>query len=93
MLKLLYKLNQPNLIVDIQLNDLHKPKLALNYMKTLTIDDLLLILIDHSTNLLDSCPLETTELLINVFTGKYQPNKPNAKYMFLMCLTTEILPP
>lgn len=81
-LKLLYKLNQPNLIVDIQLNDLHKPKLALNYMKTLTIDDLLLILIDHSTNLLDSCPLETTELLINVFTGKYQPNEPNAKYVF-----------
>ncbi|KAL6450211.1 PEP5 E3 ubiquitin-protein ligase PEP5 [Candida maltosa Xu316] len=74
-LKLLNKLDQPNLIVDIQLNDLNKPKLALNFMKTLSIDDLLLILIDHSKNLLDSSPIETTELLINVFTGKYRPNE------------------
>lgn len=73
-IKLLYKLNQPNLIVDIQLYDLKKPKLALSYIKTLTIDELLLILIDHSKTLLDSCPIETTELLINVFTGKYVPN-------------------
>lgn len=71
-LRLLYKLNQPNLIVDIQLYDLNKPKVALNYMKTLKIDDLLLILIDQSKKLLDSCPIETTELLIDVFTGKYQ---------------------
>lgn len=71
-LRLLYKLNQPNLIVEIQLYDLNKPKLALNYMKTLKIDDLLLILIDQSKKLLDSYPIETTELLINVFTGKYQ---------------------
>ena len=71
-LRLLYKLNQPNLIVEIQIYDLNKPKLALNYMKTLKIDDLLLILIDQSKKLLDSCPIETTELLINVFTGKYQ---------------------
>ncbi|KAI5958666.1 vps11 [Candida theae] len=74
-LRLLYKLNQPNLIVEIQLNDLSKPKLALSYMKTLKIDDLLLILIDQSKKLLDSCPIETTELLINVFTGKYQPTE------------------
>lgn len=74
-LKLLYKLEQPNLIVDIQLNDLKKPKLALSYMKTLPIDELLLILIDHSENLLDSCPIETTELLINVFTGEYIPKE------------------
>ncbi|RLV92230.1 E3 ubiquitin-protein ligase PEP5 [Spathaspora sp. JA1] len=74
-IKLLYKLDQPNLIVDIQLNDLKKPKLALSYMKSLTIDELLLILIDHSKKLLDSCPIETTELLINVFTGKYKPQK------------------
>ncbi|KAG7665100.1 vps11 [[Candida] subhashii] len=74
-IKLLYKLNQPNLIVDIQLYDLKKPKLALSYIKTLTIDELLLILIDHSKSLLDSCPIETTELLINVFTGKYLPHE------------------
>ncbi|KAI3406642.2 vps11 [Candida oxycetoniae] len=74
-LKLLHKLNQPNFIVDLQLYDLKKPKLALNYMKSLNIDDLLLILIEHSKTLLDSCPIETTELLINVFTGKYKPKE------------------
>ncbi|CAK9441404.1 uncharacterized protein LODBEIA_P52720 [Lodderomyces beijingensis] len=74
-LKFLHKLNQPNLIVDLQLYDLKNPKLALKYMKSLPIDDLLLILIDQSKLLLDYCPIETTELLINVFTGKYQPKE------------------
>ncbi|KAI5965811.1 vps11 [Candida pseudojiufengensis] len=74
-LKLLFKLNQSDLIVDLQLYDLQKPKLALNYMKSLKIDDLLIILIDHSKKLLDDCPIETTELLINVFTGKYKPKE------------------
>lgn len=73
-IKLLYKLNQPNLIVDIQLNDLRRPKNCLRYIKTLSIDDLLIILIEHSKTLLDNLPIETTELLINVFTGKYVPN-------------------
>lgn len=73
-INLLYKLNQPSLIVDIQLNDLFQPKVCLKFIKTLTIDDMLLILIDHSKTLLDYLPIETTELLINVFTGKYVPN-------------------
>lgn len=71
-IQLLYKLNQPNLIVDIQLNDLNSPKSCLKYIKTLSIDDLLLILIEHSKTLLDNLPIETTELLINVFTGTYK---------------------
>lgn len=70
-IRLLYKLNQPNLIVDIQLNDLHRPKNCLRYIKSLSIDELLIILIEHSKTLLDNLPIETTELLINVFTGKY----------------------
>lgn len=74
-IKLLHKLNQPSSIVDIQLNDLNKPKECLDYVKSLPIDDLLLILIDHSKSLLDCCPIETTELLINVFTGKYSPTE------------------
>ncbi|CAI5759221.1 unnamed protein product [Candida verbasci] len=78
-LKLLYKLNQPSLIVDIQISDLKKPKLALNYMKSLKIDDLLIILIEFSKNLLDSCPIETTDLLIKVFTGIYKPQDQNSK--------------
>jgi hypothetical protein len=72
-IKLLHKLNQPGSIVDIYLNDLVNPKQALTYCKTLPIDELLLILIDHSKTLLDFFPIETTELLINVFTGKYLP--------------------
>lgn len=71
--KLLIKLDQPDSIVEIYLYDLSKPRRALNFIKTLTIDDLLLILINHSKSLLDHHPLETTQLLINVFTGKYLP--------------------
>ncbi|ODV77253.1 vacuolar protein sorting-associated protein 11 [Suhomyces tanzawaensis NRRL Y-17324] len=74
-IKLLYKLNQPNLIVGIQLNHLHQPKQSLHFIKGLPIDDLLLILIDHSKSLLDFLPIETTELLIDVFTGNYKLNK------------------
>lgn len=72
-IKLLHKLNQPDLIVGIQLNDLNNPRKCLNYIKSLSIDNLLLILIEYSKTLLDNLPLETTELLINVFTGKYTP--------------------
>ncbi|CAH2350663.1 E3 ubiquitin-protein ligase Pep5p [[Candida] railenensis] len=75
--KLLYKLNQPSHIVDIQLNYLNQPQKCLQYVKTLSIDELLLILIEYSKILLDNSPIETTELLINVFTGKYMPQEEN----------------
>lgn len=74
-IKLLDKLDQPNLIVAIQLNDLKQPSQCLKFIKGLPVDDLLLILIDHSKRLLEHLPLETTELLINVFTGTYKPIK------------------
>lgn len=73
-IRLLYELNRPNLIVDIQLNDSKDPRNCLKYIKSLSIDELLLILIEHSKTLLDNAPIETTELLINVFTGKYVPS-------------------
>ncbi|RCK55592.1 E3 ubiquitin-protein ligase PEP5 [Candida viswanathii] len=73
-LKLLYKLDQPNLIVDIQLNDLKKPKLALSYMKTLRIDELLLILIDHSENLYTGARDKKS------IHPTYLPPKPNLIY-------------
>lgn len=72
-IKLLYKLNHPHMIVEVQLNELNQFSNCMSYMKTLTIDELLRILIDFLKDLLDSMPLETTELLINVFTGKYKP--------------------
>ncbi|CAK7905975.1 E3 ubiquitin-protein ligase Pep5p [[Candida] anglica] len=78
-IKLLYKLNQPGHIVDIQLNYLNQPQKCLQYIKTLSIDDLLLILIDYSKYLLDNLPIETTELLINVFTGHYVPQEQELK--------------
>lgn len=74
-IKLLFKLNQPNLIVEIQLNDLNQPQKVLQYLKTLPIDDLLLILIDYLESLLDVSPIETTQLLIEVFTGAYKPKQ------------------
>ncbi|CCE72732.1 Piso0_000326 [Millerozyma farinosa CBS 7064] len=75
LLKLLFKLNQPGLIVEIFLNDTKESGKCLRYIKSLQIDDLLLILIEHSKKLLDELPYETTDLLINVFTGLYKPSQ------------------
>lgn len=61
------------LVVDIQINDLHKSKTALAYMRSLSVDDLLRVLLDKVRQLLDELPNETTQLLIDVFTGSYQP--------------------
>lgn len=72
--KLLYKLNHPHLIVQIQLEDLKQYTNCMSYIKTLPINELLGILIDYSKDFLDCMPMETTELLIDVFTGKYKPN-------------------
>lgn len=72
-IRLLLKLKQPNHIVEIQLSDLNQPRQVLQYIRSLAIDELLLILIDHSKTLLDVLPIDTTELLIDVFTGRYQP--------------------
>lgn len=71
--KLLYKLNYPHLIVGVQLKDLHQYDNCMSYIKSLPIDELLRILIDYLKDLLDNMPMETTELLINVFSGKYKP--------------------
>jgi hypothetical protein len=75
---LLYKLNQPKHIVEIQLSHLAQPHKCLEYIRTLPIDDLLLILIDYTKTLLDHSPIDTTELLIAVFTGQYVPREDTA---------------
>ncbi|RKP31276.1 hypothetical protein METBISCDRAFT_22588 [Metschnikowia bicuspidata] len=72
--KLLYKLNHPHLIVEIQLEDLKQYENCMSYINSLPINELLRILIDFLNILLDCMPIETTELLIDVFTGKYKPN-------------------
>lgn len=72
--KLLYKLNHPNLIVEIQLEDLKQYENCMSYIKSLPVNELLRILIDFLKDLLDCMPIETTELLIDVFTGRYKAN-------------------
>lgn len=67
------RFNLPENVVIIQLNDLKNPKLAMSYIQTLKIDDLLRILVEYSDPLLDVLPNEMTKLLIDVFTGSYIP--------------------
>lgn len=77
---LLLKLNNPRAIVDIQLNELQQHQKCMVYIKSLPVDDLLRILIDYLKDLLDCMPMETCELLINVFTGKYKPVATEAEF-------------
>ena len=46
---------------------------ALRYIKSLPVDDALRVLIKFSRKLLDVVPNETNLLLIDLFTGQYQP--------------------
>lgn len=79
-IKLLLKLKQHSLIVEVLLNDLKRPRECLTYLKTLPIDDLLLILVDYSKKLFEFIPIETTDLLIKVYTGKYMPLPSNLEH-------------
>lgn len=58
-------------VVSIQIHDLKDPFSALDYINSLPIDDLLRVLVDNVSTLLNMLPNETTQLLIDVFTGKY----------------------
>lgn len=73
--QLLLKLNRPHTIVDIQLNELGQYDKCISYIRSLPVDELLRILIDFLEALLRYKPMETTELLINVFTGQFKPEK------------------
>ncbi|CAN6618315.1 E3 ubiquitin-protein ligase Pep5p [Trichomonascus vanleenenianus] len=59
--------------VLIMLRDLHDSKSCLKYIQTLDFNNALTTLITHSRLLLDEHPVETTALLITMFTGKYVP--------------------
>jgi hypothetical protein len=67
------RFNLSSKVISIQLNDLKDPILTINYIESLTIENLLRVLIDNLNQLLDFLPNETTQLLIDVFTGKYKP--------------------
>lgn len=68
-------LKNPSLSIDILLRDLNDPSSAIDYIKTLPIDETLRILIEYTSLLLNELPNQTTSLLIDVFTGKYKPKK------------------
>ncbi|KAL6942212.1 hypothetical protein ACO0QE_003380 [Hanseniaspora vineae] len=63
----------PSSIVDILLNVLDDPRKALNYAKSLPVDDTLRVLLTYSKKLLDYLPNDVNALLIAVFTGVYKP--------------------
>ncbi|CCH41849.1 Vacuolar membrane protein [Wickerhamomyces ciferrii] len=63
-----------SLAVDILLRDLHDSQSAIQYIKTLPVEETLRILVEYARLLLESIPNATTALLIDVFTGKYKPD-------------------
>lgn len=70
--KIAQKFNLASKVVSIHINDLNNYAYAMKYMKTLQIDDLLYVLVDNLDSLLNSLPHETTQLLIDIFTGNYK---------------------
>lgn len=65
----------PLTIVSILLSTLNDPSGALEYVRSLPIDDTLRALVSYSKTLLQELPNETNAILIDVFTGKYKPKE------------------
>lgn len=70
----------PSMIVEILLKSLDDPHSALKYIKSLSIDDTLRVLVTYSRQLLEKLPNETNLLLIDVFTGKFERETSNSKF-------------
>lgn len=68
----------PAIIVDILLTSLNDPHSALEYIKSLSVDDTLRVLVTFSRQLLEKLPNETNLLLIAVFTGKFERDVSNS---------------
>lgn len=77
------KFNLSSTVVSIQLNELNNPSLTIDYIRSLGIEDLLRVLIENVYSLLNHLPNETTQLLIDVFTGKYTPTPRKLKLLAL----------
>ncbi|KAM3162517.1 E3 ubiquitin-protein ligase PEP5 [Lachancea thermotolerans] len=65
----------PAVVVEILIDGLKDPHSALRYIKSLPVDDTLRVLVAFSKKLLELLPNDTNALLIELFTGKYQPLK------------------
>lgn len=62
-------------VVEILLYDLQNPKAALRYMNSLPIDEVLRVIVVFSKDLLELLPNDTNALLIDVFTGIFNPTE------------------
>lgn len=71
------KAKESDLAVLILLRDLKDYKRCLVFIQSLDFNDALNILIQHSRTLLNELPMETTALLISLFTGKFVPKQLN----------------
>lgn len=65
----------PEPVVEVLLVILKDTKATLHYIKSLSIDDILRVLIKFAKDLLTVAPNESNLLLIEVFTGKYKPTR------------------
>lgn len=63
----------PDAAVQIKLRDLHDYWGCFEYIQQQTVPDALRILVQNARPLLDELPVETTGLLITLFTGKFKP--------------------
>lgn len=74
------KLSQDSLVVDILLNDKKNSSEALQYLRTLSAEHLVVVLIEFLDPLMSHNPDETTQLLVDIFNGSiqssYQPPRP-----------------
>ncbi|CEP20382.1 unnamed protein product [Cyberlindnera jadinii] len=77
--KLSQNLGYPLLAVDILLRDNKDAYSALQYIKTLPVDETLRVCIQYARLLLEAAPNVTTAMLIEVFTGKYKPEREENK--------------
>lgn len=67
------RVGDSDLTVQIKLRDLEDYGGTLSYIKSLNVADALRNLIQHSRQLLKVLPVDTTALLISIFTGRFVP--------------------
>ena len=75
--RLAAKYPDPDRCVQIRLRQLNDVKGALDYIQTISVADALRILIQNSRLMLNKLPVETTGVLITLFTGKFRPRSNN----------------
>lgn len=78
----------PDLAVQIRLRQLHDVRGTLEYIQTVRAPEAVRVLIQNARALLDRLPLETTGLLITLFTCKFKQRTDNVKLSLLTSLSS-----